>query len=82
MCKLLGGDARGTYLSNVTRLIFCSSPDKRIIVSHLLAGVFDMKIAAKEIGELWMEYEENSTAEAKIVKDFDKVYSSHVYPHD
>ncbi|KAJ4709459.1 HD domain-containing protein 2 [Melia azedarach] len=28
---------------------------------------------AKEIGELWMEYEENSTAEAKIVKDFDKV---------
>ncbi|KAI9192822.1 hypothetical protein LWI28_028132 [Acer negundo] len=28
---------------------------------------------AKEIGELWMEYEENSTPEAKIVKDFDKV---------
>ncbi|KAH9654184.1 5'-deoxynucleotidase [Citrus sinensis] len=27
---------------------------------------------AKEIDELWMEYEENSTAEAKIVKDFDK----------
>lgn len=32
-----------------------------------------MQIAAKEIDELWMEYEENSTAEAKIVKDFDKV---------
>lgn len=28
---------------------------------------------AKEIHELWMEYEENSTPEAKIVKDFDKV---------
>lgn len=32
-----------------------------------------MQIAAKEIAELWKEYEENSTAEAKIVKDFDKV---------
>ncbi|CAA2991795.1 Hypothetical predicted protein [Olea europaea subsp. europaea] len=28
---------------------------------------------AKEIADLWMEYEENSTPEAKIVKDFDKV---------
>ncbi|KAF3452886.1 hypothetical protein FNV43_RR03319 [Rhamnella rubrinervis] len=28
---------------------------------------------AKEIGDLWMEYEENSSPEAKIVKDFDKV---------
>ncbi|XP_020103602.1 HD domain-containing protein 2-like isoform X1 [Ananas comosus] len=28
---------------------------------------------AKEIHELWMEYEENSSPEAKIVKDFDKV---------
>ncbi|KAE8705948.1 HD domain-containing protein 2 [Hibiscus syriacus] len=28
---------------------------------------------AKEIAELWMEYEENSSSEAKIVKDFDKV---------
>lgn len=29
--------------------------------------------AAKEIAELWTEYEENSSPEAKIVKDFDKV---------
>ncbi|GMN62773.1 hypothetical protein TIFTF001_031853 [Ficus carica] len=29
--------------------------------------------SAKEIGELWMEYEENSSPEAKVVKDFDKV---------
>ncbi|KAG9456071.1 hypothetical protein H6P81_000579 [Aristolochia fimbriata] len=28
---------------------------------------------AKEIHELWMEYEENSSPEAKVVKDFDKV---------
>ncbi|KMZ72282.1 HD domain containing protein [Zostera marina] len=28
---------------------------------------------AKEIHELWMEYENNSTLEAKMVKDFDKV---------
>ncbi|CAI9783522.1 unnamed protein product [Fraxinus pennsylvanica] len=28
---------------------------------------------AKEIADLWMKYEENSTPEAKIVKDFDKV---------
>ncbi|XP_056166809.1 uncharacterized protein LOC115679470 isoform X2 [Syzygium oleosum] len=28
---------------------------------------------AKEINELWMEYEENLSPEAKVVKDFDKV---------
>ncbi|KAF6155074.1 hypothetical protein GIB67_035821 [Kingdonia uniflora] len=28
---------------------------------------------AKEIDELWMEYEGNSSLEAKVVKDFDKV---------
>ncbi|XP_071722219.1 uncharacterized protein [Rutidosis leptorrhynchoides] len=28
---------------------------------------------AKEIADLWMEYEENSSPEAKVVKDFDKV---------
>ncbi|CAI9783523.1 unnamed protein product [Fraxinus pennsylvanica] len=28
---------------------------------------------AKEIADLWMKYEKNSTPEAKIVKDFDKV---------
>ncbi|KAK1324245.1 hypothetical protein QJS10_CPA02g01390 [Acorus calamus] len=27
----------------------------------------------KELSELWMEYEENSSPEAKVVKDFDKV---------
>ncbi|XP_015883223.3 uncharacterized protein LOC107419018 isoform X1 [Ziziphus jujuba] len=28
---------------------------------------------AKEVGDLWMEYEENASPEAKLVKDFDKV---------
>ncbi|XP_006646965.2 5'-deoxynucleotidase HDDC2 [Oryza brachyantha] len=28
---------------------------------------------AEEIRELWMEYEQNATLEAKVVKDFDKV---------
>ncbi|XP_073145112.1 uncharacterized protein [Henckelia pumila] len=28
---------------------------------------------AKEINDLWMEYEDNSSLEAKVVKDFDKV---------
>ncbi|KAK9078856.1 hypothetical protein SSX86_002914 [Deinandra increscens subsp. villosa] len=28
---------------------------------------------AEEIHDLWMEYEENSTTEAKVVKDFDKI---------
>lgn len=28
------------------------------------------------MSELWNEYEENSTPEAKIVKDFDKVLAS------
>ncbi|XP_057966862.1 uncharacterized protein LOC131157036 [Malania oleifera] len=36
---------------------------------HLLGGGSQ----AKEINELWMEYEENSSPEAKVVKDFDKV---------
>ncbi|KAJ9162829.1 hypothetical protein P3X46_022571 [Hevea brasiliensis] len=30
-------------------------------------------LGANEINQLWMEYEENSSPEAKIVKDFDKV---------
>lgn len=32
-----------------------------------------LTIAAKEIKDLWLEYEEGSSLEAKVVKDFDKV---------
>ncbi|KVH93727.1 HD domain-containing protein [Cynara cardunculus var. scolymus] len=35
--------------------------------------LFLLYITAEEIYELWMEYEENSTTEAKVVKDFDKI---------
>lgn len=35
--------------------------------------IYCWAIVAKEISDLWMEYEENSTLEAKVVKDFDKV---------
>lgn len=33
-------------------------------------------IPAKEIADLWTEYEENTSLEAKVVKDFDKVTQS------
>jgi 5'-deoxynucleotidase YfbR-like HD superfamily hydrolase len=46
---------------------------KVIIFKQILISYF--KIAAQEISELWLEYEENSSPEAKIVKDLDKVYS-------
>lgn len=32
-----------------------------------------MHSVAEEVRELWQEYENNSTPEAKLVKDFDKV---------
>lgn len=41
--------------------------------SILLFIIYRWAIAAKEISDLWMEYEENSSLEAKVVKDFDKV---------
>ena len=33
--------------------------------------------SAQEIRELWMEYENNASLEAKVVKDFDKVQFIH-----
>lgn len=35
-----------------------------------------LQIAANEIHDLWMEYEEGASLEAKVVKDFDKVRST------
>nr|GEW87153.1 HD domain-containing protein 2 isoform X2 [Tanacetum cinerariifolium] len=34
---------------------------------------------AEEMHALWMEYEESSTPEAKVVKDFDKVWKQRDY---
>lgn len=35
--------------------------------------IFFFFLAAEEIQELWQEYETNSSLEANLVKDFDKV---------
>ncbi|KAJ3679203.1 hypothetical protein LUZ60_017214 [Juncus effusus] len=45
---------------------------EREALDHMCA-LLGQPSRAKEIHELWMEYEENSSPEAKIVKDFDKV---------
>lgn len=36
-------------------------------------------LAAEEIQELWQEYENNSSLEANLVKDFDKACNSAFY---
>lgn len=36
-------------------------------------GIFLKIFSAEEIKELWAEYENNSSLEANLVKDFDKV---------
>jgi 5'-deoxynucleotidase YfbR-like HD superfamily hydrolase len=38
-----------------------------------LAMIDSLLSAAEEIQELWQEYENNSSLEANLVKDFDKV---------
>ncbi|RRT47786.1 hypothetical protein B296_00053509 [Ensete ventricosum] len=45
----------------------------RVCSKFLCLHIF-LYFAAKEIDELWMEYEDNSSPEAKLVKDFDKVH--------
>ncbi|CAA6672227.1 unnamed protein product [Spirodela intermedia] len=45
---------------------------EREALDHMCTLLGD-RSRAKEIHELWMEYEENSSLEAKLVKDFDKV---------
>ncbi|KAI6680558.1 hypothetical protein NL676_034439 [Syzygium grande] len=43
------------------------------LIIELFDLIVDVATAAKEINELWMEYEANLSPEAKVVKDFDKV---------
>lgn len=38
-----------------------------------MCGILGGGLRADEIHQLWNEYEDNSSPEAKIVKDFDKV---------
>lgn len=44
-----------------------------ICFSFTLIMAMDCYYAADEVRELWQEYENNSTPEAKFVKDLDKV---------
>ncbi|RZR94776.1 hypothetical protein BHM03_00023527, partial [Ensete ventricosum] len=56
------------------RLGFPRSESRSLVCSKLLCLHIFLYFAAKEIDELWMEYEDNSSPEAKLVKDFDKVH--------
>jgi hypothetical protein len=61
-----------------SRLIFFSASFYSVLVLVLLISSGDSVVSccsfsADEIRELWMEYEDNATLEAKVVKDFDKV---------
>ena len=44
-----------------------------IFFGHKLSNWIFYCLAAEEIKELWEEYENNSSLEANLVKDFDKV---------
>ncbi|CAL4889644.1 unnamed protein product [Urochloa decumbens] len=57
MCELLGGGPRG-------------SASRRNCYSCETKNAF---YRAQEIRELWTEYENNASLEAKVVKDFDKI---------
>jgi len=40
---------------------------------HSIACVCLFNISAREIKDLWLEYEDCTTEEARVVKDFDKL---------
>ncbi|KAM7269537.1 hypothetical protein ACFE04_025034 [Oxalis oulophora] len=46
---------------------------EREALQHMCKLLGEEGQRAKEITDLWMEYEDNSSPEAKIVKDFDKI---------
>lgn len=70
MCELLGGGMRG--IVNYFSWNFL----QRFQIWHqiYLGHFFFSFITAEEIKELWEEYENNSSVEANLVKDFDKVH--------
>lgn len=80
MCKLLGGGSIGTKLVPPRFLCLLFLYPKLVTVFHNLVVLFMFQISAKEIGELWLEYEGNSSPEAKIVKDLDKVCDMFIFP--
>ena len=75
MCKLLGGGPQG-ILFCLARLPFLFAVYLRVKTQKhvkLISCFMILLIAAKEIADLWTEYEENTSLEAKVVKDLDKV---------
>lgn len=73
MCEVLGGGMRGMQLW-VDIFVMMSVPSYLNIDSIKLSFYFYFVLAAaEEIKELWEEYENNSSIEANLVKDFDKV---------
>lgn len=50
-------------------MFFSHDPSSQDMTSLFLI----LQLTAKEMADLWMEYEENTSLEAKVVKDFDKV---------
>jgi putative hydrolases of HD superfamily len=69
MCKVLGGGSRGTLVFNHSFFLFL----RKQIIFTCIDSQYIFNNEAKEIAELWTEYEANSSPEAKFVKDLDKV---------
>lgn len=72
MCKLLGGGERGPFSFLILEMYYLDD-FVLVCITIVTSKNVNTVIAAKEIAELWREYEENSSPEAKVVKDFDKV---------
>lgn len=69
MCKVLGGGSRGILVFNHSFFLFL----RKQIILTCIDSQYIFNNEAKEIAELWTEYEANSSPEAKFVKDLDKV---------
>lgn len=69
MCQVLGGGPAGGCTFSILNVRSCRNfqHQKTNYLSIILL------FAADEIKELWEEYENNSSIEANLVKDFDKV---------
>lgn len=71
MCEILGGGMRG-----IAKIMFIGKFFRASKFGIKFTWAHTFLFAAEEIKELWEEYENNSSLEANLVKDFDKV---HIY---
>ncbi|OEL28160.1 HD domain-containing protein C4G3.17 [Dichanthelium oligosanthes] len=72
MCELLGGGSRGEY-QNMQKSLSGSAFGRNSSSYKIKNVSVEARLRTQEIRELWMEYEENASLEAKVVKDFDKI---------